>query len=690
MVTFTATDVDEDGNEVVRSGAELPDVEGESGDAAIATDECVDGELPLMDATVEDALLRASPDETLDISFLVVADSSPLTFGPAWAVANLESIGGDAPDPVRVRADVADARRESLRRPLEVVRAAIEEAGGEIVEVAELSGTVEARLTGALLADVLVLPEVAAAEVPAEAVEDFYSWTTPDWSTGEELDGDEIEEIIQSRILYRHPVGPYLGASVALGTTEPDADKLFLYHPGWNDGSGARRVSNCDWSPYTSSCSAYFPVTADRHATAVASVIVGDITLGQDPNYGFNPAQRKRSGVARAATLVGFDDGSRAAVEAWATTAFQGTLINHSAHYLENCSGNTDWARTVNAIYESGIAWFNAMGNKKHDDVALCNAGGEAAALGAFAVNAITWDDAATTSGMAPLNSRGGVGSSPADGRSRAIVGIAAPTNFAYPYAHTVTEVDCSGAPMIYGADWPDSPPCGPEGIGRTSGATPVVTGAAAIFKDYFLDAFNSYIEDPGALYTNLLLMGDRQSTVWNADPFDNMWGAGRLRLRAFDAYGLDNPAGWSTGDLCVDSLATVSLPMAALPNSGQPVGSAADHLRVVSWWYDGRVDDGIGSHDHDNVDLRVVRSTSQTYNSTLDDSRQRITIDSAVGGSSFEIKFIGRDVTADNEGCGTNSMRVYWAWMYEDTARDDTDLDLDGVAVMDYTRVDP
>ena len=29
-------------------------------------------------------------------------------------------------------------------------------------------------------------------------------------------------------------------------------------------------------------------------------------------------------------------------------------------------------------------------------------------------------------------------------------------------------------------------------------------------------------------------------------------------------------------------------------------------------------------------------------------------------------------NVTADNTGCGTNSMRVYFAYYYEDTDRDD------------------
>jgi hypothetical protein len=33
-----------------------------------------------------------------------------------------------------------------------------------------------------------------------------------------------------------------------------------------------------------------------------------------------------------------------------------------------------------------------------------------------------------------------------------------------------------------------------------------------------------------------------------------------------------------------------------------------------------------------------------------------------------------GYNVTSDDAGCGTNSMKVYYAYFYEDSARDDVD----------------
>lgn len=46
------------------------------------------------------------------------------------------------------------------------------------------------------------------------------------------------------------------------------------------------------------------------------------------------------------------------------------------------------------------------------------------------------------------------------------------------------------------------------------------------------------------------------------------------------------------------------------------------------------------------------------------------------VGPASFQdrLRLSGYDVTAGAAGCGSNSMKVYYAWFYEDSARDDAD----------------
>lgn len=55
-------------------------------------------------------------------------------------------------------------------------------------------------------------------------------------------------------------------------------------------------------------------------------------------------------------------------------------------------------------------------------------------------------------------------------------------------------------------------------------------------------------------------------------------------------------------------------------------------------------------------------------------DEKERVYYSSA-GGNALEIRLTGFDVTADNvSGCGTNSMNVYYAYFYEDNARNDLD----------------
>ncbi len=44
------------------------------------------------------------------------------------------------------------------------------------------------------------------------------------------------------------------------------------------------------------------------------------------------------------------------------------------------------------------------------------------------------------------------------------------------------------------------------------------------------------------------------------------------------------------------------------------------------------------------------------------------------VGGNAVKLEIYGYGVTADNEGCGTNSMKVYWTYLWEDNDRDDAD----------------
>ena len=61
---------------------------------------------------------------------------------------------------------------------------------------------------------------------------------------------------------------------------------------------------------------------------------------------------------------------------------------------------------------------------------------------------------------------------------------------------------------------------------------------------------------------------------------------------------------------------------------------------------------------------MTVVSSTS------THDEKERIYFEPYCG--QFRIRIRGTSVTTDNEGCGTNSIRVYAALFMEDSARND------------------
>jgi hypothetical protein len=210
-----------------------------------------------------------------------------------------------------------------------------------------------------------------------------------------------------------------------------------------------------------------------------------------------------------------------------------------------------------------------------------------------------------------------------------------------------------------------------------TSFATPTVAAAALDFADFYETTFNSsWILNPGALTANLLLMGDRQEEGGTraTSGYDEVWGAGRMMMRMFDSSGMDSPWNYGRYGVCVDDGETVTYDLGA-------VSGDVELLKVVSYWYDRRHDSN--GDVMDDIDLRVrVKDPSSGnnvgYRSSLRsfDEKERVYFDMGNYSSTqnVEIELTGYDVTADNEGCGTNSNLVYIAWYYEDHDRDDSD----------------
>jgi subtilase family protein len=109
----------------------------------------------------------------------------------------------------------------------------------------------------------------------------------------------------------------------------------------------------------------------------------------------------------------------------------------------------------------------------------------------------------------------------------------------------------------------------GTVGFGGSSGATPVVAGAAALVKGLYLHLGMTEINLPGRLFTVMLAMTDRHydhdgnpatPTVQRLTGADPLFGFGRLKLRRFSEDGL-------AGTAILDTLTTSSpAPLSRIP----------------------------------------------------------------------------------------------------------------------------
>ena len=103
----------------------------------------------------------------------------------------------------------------------------------------------------------------------------------------------------------------------------------------------------------------------------------------------------------------------------------------------------------------------------------------------------------------------------------------------------------------------------------------------------------------------------------------------------------------------------------------GNSISSDYDIAKAVIWWYDRRHEIGTTP---DDIDLTLEYNGGSLLGSTSSfDNKERVFADTNVGGDSVSLDIKGYSVTSDGEGCGINSMRVYYAAMLEDSDRDES-----------------
>lgn len=503
---------------------------------------------------------------------------------------------------------------------------------------------------------------------------------------GDLIDGEELEELLQMGAFYD---AGFFGDGVLVGMSEPDASDVCREHIGFINSSLGDRWENCSWF----TCTNTHPSSGDDHATAVASVLIGDITLGQDPDYAASSVEAlRRSGVARGASGFGVPSWDASYAINKLTDPNRGIdLITRSASDPNEdvfCQGTSAQSLDWDAVYESGFAVFNSTGNRGSAFAPDCSVNAPASAMGVFSVSQYTFD-ANGLPEMLPAAGEASRGGTVAEGRGRTIVDLAAPTPFEMPYPHYDRPLILEQGfpvPTYYRADWDDD---GFVGIGDNNGiqgafgdssmATPAVAAAAAVFKGWYRDTRSTLINSPGVLYANMLLMGDRTkeaSTGFGVDSeYDSMWGAGKLQMRFphLGGEGMDAPWGHGTGIVHVQDGQHVFIPLRK--NNGAPatIPVDVDVIKIALWFYDDEFDDGAMQ---DNIDLTLqVSGDGVTYldravsDSPLDE-KERIFWDVMPTTPAYwRLKITGTRV---QHGL-PEALPVYYAFLWEDSDRDET-----------------
>jgi hypothetical protein len=519
--------------------------------------------------------------------------------------------------------------------------------GGELLYECQKSFCITARVTTLEVKKLAKLPTVTRIDkvVPLEA----------NSLKGEEVvNGSQIQQFIDEG---------YEADGYNAGVIE--VQRINHDHPGFSDGNSSSRLQelhHCDGGQCQSINT--FP-NPKGHPTAVSGLVAGDLTENQDPSVASN-AQVDKSGYARDADLFFWhspDLSSDFGIAVDDDLNHELRTLNISIAETTNpeCKGKGSLSKTANKLYENGIFATFAAGNRGYGLPSSTDSTVEppGSAIGLFTVGGHTTgqgnnEDDVRYGKIYPDSSRGGTSS---EGK-RTIIDITAPA--------CRREMLDKGDTYSYSA-------CG------TSYAAPTVSAGALNFIEFYDTNYGTGAIHPGAVTANMLLMGDRKREHGKKRDtgFSNLWGAGRLKMRMWNNSGMDVPWEWGSYSTCVDDSQTVYHQM-----DDSFLSSDVDAFKAVVWWYDERHEEG---KSIDDIDLALEEQKSQGWTSTVSsrdsyDEKERVFYSDFSRGNSFRIAIEGIDVTSDNPTCGTDSIKVHYAFFYEDSSRDNDGPDCDEI----------
>jgi len=655
---------------------------------------------PVLSETLEAEAQRAAPDATftVHVNYDPPASYRPLIYRMEEALALGE---------VFTESDYAESRlahlgvqQEEVRQASAPIVAFIEGVGGKVEDVCRNLFCLDATLTADQLAQLARFPGVARINELGHLRNNTLDGITIAQGTQMETagTGDNNVQFTDNNVTAQYYGNKHYPGRIRVGVLEHTGFRD--EHPGFKDSAGVSRIqlrrscykynSGFPWYNWYQKCESItnFPDPSGgrypSHGTSVAGIVAGDLTAGQDPNWPgtYTTNQRNRSGHARHAAIYLWnaqdDDLIDNALDD--IVGYDPHVVNMSidASGIDSqCEGEDSLSLDANDLYEAGIPLIMAAGNAYHDDADDCRVDSPGSAIGVFLVgghsngyteyhvsNGDIWD----------FSSRGG---SLSEGKGRTIVDLSA----VGARMHLFNISDGYEATHHSG----------------TSFAAPTVTAGAAVHMDFYTNTYSSAVENPGVLYTHLLLMGDRaEEGTPNNQPnsdFDSLYGAGRFKMRRLDEYGIDSPGWFASWTSCVGDGQTLYYYI----NGGAALSADTDVIKAVLFWYDYRHENGTAI-DNLNLDLQecvpvggglCMWQTSFYRFVSPTEEKERVFLSGALGGRKFRLAVTGADVTSvDVAGCSGNAMRFHIAWMYEDSARDDAGVPGDGIGPS--TEIDP
>jgi hypothetical protein len=543
-------------------------------------------------------------------------------------------------------------RQSAVQTAQAPVIEAITAVGGDVLTTYENLFGLDARLTPAMVLALAEHPDVVRMDLDVQAVQSAEIMGTLVAA------GTQIQQFIDDG--NDGEFGSDVHAAIV------DLDDYHDEHPGFKETSAAgTRIAGKFTCGASCVSVVNFPVPGIAHSTWVAGLVLGDLRDAQDPAYpgAATVAQSDRSGYAGEARgyfyklSPGFASSARRAFDHIITVSPKPRIVALAAGFPtddDQCLGESPLNMDANDLFENGQLLIASAGNTGHAVTTDCTVLSPASAIGAFAVGGHGNSDMGLESDVRTAtiytDSPFG-GASASEGKSRTIIDVTA-------YAPRRKLFDTAGGYTIFSTG--------------TSVSGPTVAGSAIDYNDFFktANAGSTTIDQPGSMAVSLLLMGDRQSRVGGKLTFgyDPLWGAGRLKMRKADAGGLDAPAIWKIGSACIEQNETFTVPI----NTGLALSNTVNDFKAAIYWYDRRHELGTAIDDID-LYLRTTALTDLEYSTSTSDEKERV-YHGAIGGNAIQLDIVGYDVTADNEGCGANSMLVYWSYFYEDDARDDPD----------------